>query len=307
MKQSIVIGTRGSPLALKQAEEILEGLRSLHPDKTFETKVITTQGDRNNNVPISRFGFKGVFVKELENHLIEGDIDIAVHSMKDMPSEDPIDFSISAIPPRQDARDVLITAKSLRLVHLPTGARIGSGSPRRSVQLKAIRPDLEVLEIRGNIDTRMNKVHQGQYDGVVLAAAGLIRMGWQERVTEYLPVEVCLPAAGQGALAVEVRAHDEETGRLVEGLDHPQSRRIVEAERALIRRLGGGCLAPITAYGSYDDVTFVLKGLVADPISNHIIKAEVQGVKETPEQLAGMLAEKLLSQGADAIVEAIKT
>ncbi|MEE9198640.1 MAG: hydroxymethylbilane synthase [Dehalococcoidia bacterium] len=306
MKRSIVIGTRGSPLALKQAQEVLEGLTRLHPERVFEVQVITSQGDRNRRVPISHFGSKGVFVTELQRYLRKGEIDIAAHSMKDMPSEDPSGLCIAAVPPRQDPRDVLVTAEGAPLAQLPRGARIGSGSPRRSVQLKAARPDIEVLGIRGNIDTRMSKVRQGQYAGVVLAAAGLLRMGWQDRITEYLPVEVCLPAVGQGALAVEVRADDEESQRLLEGLEHPPSRSAVEAERALLRGLGGGCMAPIAAYGYYEDGALVLRGMVADPEGSRIIKAQVQGVNESPVQLGAMLAEKLLSLGAAKLMEMTK-
>ena len=302
MKRPITIGTRGSPLALKQAEEVLEGLKRLNPERVFKIRAVVTQGDKNRKLPIASFGYNGVFVKELETHLQDGRIDIATHSMKDLPSDDPPEFCIAAIPPRQDPRDVLITSENVALAQLPHGARLGSGSPRRTAQLKAVRPDLTMLEIRGNINTRMKKVFQGEYDGVVLAAAGLIRMGWEDRITEYLPVEVCLPAVGQGALAVEVRVEDEEVRRLMEGLDHPPSRRAVETERALLRHMGGGCLTPITAYGCYEDGMLRLRGMVANPFTNEIIRTEVKGKGESSADLAAMLAEKLVALGATKVL-----
>ncbi|MFQ5872866.1 MAG: hydroxymethylbilane synthase [Dehalococcoidia bacterium] len=307
MKQPVVIGTRGSLLSLKQVDEVVEGLKGLHPDRAFEIRTITTLGDRDRKAPISRFGSKGVFVAELEKHLEEGAVDIAVHSAKDMSSENLPGFHIAAVPPRKDPRDVLVTSDSVPLARLPDGARLGSGSPRRAVQLKAVRPGLQVLEIRGNIDTRIEKVRRGDYDGAVLAAAGLIRMGWQDRITEYLPVEMCLPAVGQGALAVEVRADDEESRRLVEGLDHPPSRKAVEAERALLRYMGGGCLAPITAYGCYEDGSLRLRGMVANPTSNEIIRAEIKSGDKSPEDLGALLAEKLVSLGAAEVLGRVVT
>ena len=306
MKRTLVIGTRGSALSLKQAEEVLEGLKRLHPDRHFEVRKIITKGDRNRKIAISRFNSKGVFVKELENHLQQEDIDIAVHSLKDMPSENPIGFSIAAVMPRKDPRDVLISGGNTPFESLPSGARLGSGSPRRAAQLKAIRPDVQFLDIRGNIDTRIGKVSEGQYDGVILAAAGLIRMGWQEQITEYFPVEACLPAVGQGALVVETRADDEETQRLVESLDHSLTRKAVEAERSFLKHMGGGCLAPMTAYGSYEDESLRLRGMAADPDGSEIIKAEVQGKNESSEELGVMLAQKLLSMGAADLVEAAR-
>ncbi|MFQ5933766.1 MAG: hydroxymethylbilane synthase [Dehalococcoidia bacterium] len=306
MRRPILVGTRGSALSLKQADEVLQGLKRLHPDRAFEIRVITTHGDRDQRAPISRFGLKGIFIVEPERHLAEGAIDIAVHSLKDMPSENPPGFRIAAVTSRQDPRDVLITSDNRPLAELPQGSRLGSGSPRRATQIRAVRPDLEIADIRGNVDTRIEKVKRGEYHGAVLAAAGLVRMGWEDRITEYLSVDLCLPAVGQGALAVEVRADDEEAHRLVEGLDDPPTRSAVEAERALLRHMGGGCLAPITAYGCYENGALRLRGMVADPNTNEIIRAEVAGNGESPEELGAMLADKLVSLGAAELIETVK-
>ncbi len=306
MKKTLVIGARGSALSLKQAGEVIDGLKRLHPDRDFEVKKIATKGDRNRKVAISRFSSKGVFVKELENNLQQGNIDIAVHSLKDMPGEDPIGLRIAAVTERKDPRDVLISAENTPFESLPSGARLGSGSPRRAAQLKAVRPDIQFLDIRGNIHTRIGKISEDHYEGVILAAAGLIRMSWESHIAEYFPVEVCLPAVGQGALAVEVREDDEETQELVEGLNHPLTQKAVEAERSFLRRMGGGCLAPITAYGSYEDESLRLRGMAADPEGNEIIKAEARGESETWKELGVILAEKLLSMGAAGLMEAAK-
>ena len=302
MQRTIVIGTRGSALSLKQADEVLEELRRLYPERDFRVAVIKSLGDRDKVSPISRFGSKGVFVAELENHLQQGEIDIAVHSLKDMPSEDPVAFRIAAIPPRLDPRDVLISPRGTSFHDLSPGSRLGTGSPRRKAQLKAARNDIEVLDIRGNIDTRIRKMEEGQYEGVVLAAAGLVRMGWEDRIAEYFPTHLCLPAVGQGALAVEVRADDEETQRLVEPIDHPPTRRAVEAERSTLSNMGGGCLAPITAYACYEDADLVLRGMVADLATYQIIRAEAQSNGESPKELGLVLAEKLNSLGAASMI-----
>ncbi len=306
MQRTIVIGTRGSALSLKQADEVLEELRRLYPERDFKVQVIKSLGDRDKVSPISRFGSKGVFVAELESHLRQGKIDIAVHSLKDMPSEDPVAFRIAAIPPRLDPRDVLISARGTSFYDLSPGSRLGTGSPRRKAQLKAARNDIEVLDIRGNIDTRMRKMEEGQYEGVVLAAAGLVRMDWEGRITEYLPTHLCLPAVGQGALAVEVRADDEETQRLVGPIDHPPTRRAVEAERSTLSSMGGGCLAPITAYACYEDAGLVLRGMVADQATYQIIRAEVKSNGESSKELGLVLAEKLNSLGAASMIASVE-
>jgi len=302
VQRTIVIGTRASALSLKQANEVLEELRRLYPARDFRIEVIKSLGDRDKVSPISRFGSKGVFVAELEDHLQQGKIDIAVHSLKDMPSEDPVAFCIAAIPPRLDARDVLISTRGTSFHDLSPGARLGTGSPRRKAQLKAARNDIEVLDIRGNIDTRMRKMEEGQYEGVVLAAAGLARMGWEDQITEYFPIHLCLPAVGQGALAVEVRADDEETQRLVKPIDHPPTRRAVEAERSTLSSMGAGCLSPITTYACYQDCVLVLRGMVADQATYQIIRTEARSNGESPKELGLVLAEKLNSLGAASMI-----
>ena len=215
----IIIGTRGSKLAMLQSESVLADLQGRHPNLEFAIEKITTKGDRYSKASLSQIGGKGVFVRELEKALLNGRIDLAVHSLKDMPTEPSSDFSLAAVGKRVDARDVLISRSGRRLTELPSGARLGTGSPRRTVQLRAYRPDLEVCPLRGNLDTRLRKVFSGELDGVIVAAAGLIRMGWQDRIADYLPVEHFVPAVGQGALAIETRKDNEEMINLVKKLD----------------------------------------------------------------------------------------
>ena len=305
MSKPLVIGTRGSALSLKQVDEFTDLFKRHHPDHAFEVKVISTIGDRDKAAPISRFGAKGVFVAELEKQIEQGSIDVAVHSLKDMPSEEAPGLRIAAVLPRSDPRDVLVTAGDLPLDRLPEEARLGSGSPRRSTQVNAARPDLLIQDIRGNIDTRIQKVRRGDYDGAILAAAGLIRMGWQDQIAEYLSVDLCMPAVGQGALAIEVKEDNSETLDLIQPLDDPPTRKAVEAERSLLRSMGGGCLAPIAAYGTNENDGLRLRGMVADPKSHEIIRAEVTGATASPEDLGAHLAEKLFSLGAARVLEAV--
>ncbi len=305
MSRPLVIGTRGSALSLKQVDEFTDLFKRRHPDHSFEVKVVSTMGDRDKSAPISRFGSKGVFVAELEKQIEQGAIDVAIHSLKDMPSEEMPGFRIAAVLPRSDPRDVLVTAGGLALDQLPGEARLGSGSPRRSAQVKAARPDLLVQDIRGNIDTRIQKVRRGDYDGAILAAAGLIRMGWQDQIADYLPVDVCMPAVGQGALAIEIREDDPETWDLVKPLDDPPTRQAVEAERSLLRSMGGGCLAPIAAYGANENGRLRLRGIVADPHTHEIIRAEVTDPTASPQDLGAQLAKKLFSLGAARVLEAV--
>lgn len=305
MSKPLVIGTRGSALSLKQVDEFTELFKQRYLDRTFEVKVIRTVGDRDRVTPISRFGTKGVFVAELQKHLGEGSIDVAVHSLKDMLSEKMPGFRIGAVLPRKDPRDVLVTTGDLPLDQLPEGAKLGSGSPRRSAQINAARPDLLIQDIRGNIDTRIQKVRRGDYDGAVLAAAGLIRMGWQDQIAEYLSIDVCMPAVGQGALAIEVREDDTETLSLIEVLNDAATRSAVEAERALLRGIGGGCLTPIGAYASYENGALKLRGVVVDPASHEVIRSEVEGAGDSPEDMGTQLAENLFSLGAGRVIEAV--
>ncbi|MBI2886312.1 MAG: hydroxymethylbilane synthase [Chloroflexi bacterium] len=298
----LVVGTRGSPLALVQTQLVLDQLRKLHPHQEFvvEVRSISTEGDRTQaqDVPLQQLAGRGVFVKDLEVALLEGAIDLAVHSLKDMTSELQAGLVIAAVPEREDPRDVLVSQTGGRLDSLPEGARVGSSSPRRAAQLRALRPDLRFEPIRGNVDTRVRKVERGEYDAAVLAAAGLVRLGLADRIAEYFPSEVCLPDPGQGALAVEVRADDARVLTLLAPLNHPETWAAVTAERALLKALGGGCQVPIAAFGEATDGRLTLHGLVASPEDGGLIRSVATGALDAPEALGQSLAESLLAKGA---------
>ncbi|HJZ47948.1 MAG TPA: hydroxymethylbilane synthase, partial [Roseiflexaceae bacterium] len=243
----VVIGTRASKLALVQTHMIRDGLLAAHPDLTVAVEHITTKGDVILDRPLSAIGDKGLFVTEIEDALREGRIDLAVHSAKDLPSELPGDMALAAFPTRADPRDALIARNGLRLSSLPDGAYVGTSSLRRACQLRHLRPDLRIGDLRGNVDTRLRKLHEGQYDAIVLAAAGLERLGRAGEISEYLDPGVMLPAVSQGILAIEIRAGDEATAALVAPLDDPAARVAARAERAFLARIGGGCQVPIGA------------------------------------------------------------
>ncbi len=299
------VGTRGSHLALRQTELVLEALAGAHPEASFEVRPIRTAGDQQARASLAEIGGRGVFVAELERALLAGEIDLAVHSLKDLPSQETPGLTIGAVPQREDPRDVFISRRSQRLAELPPGAAVGTGSPRRAAQLRAHRPDLRVVDIRGNVDTRLRKVQEGQVEAVILAAAGLSRLGWLARATEILPLEVMLPAVGQGALAVQVRTNDKEAARLVQAVDHPPTRLATAAERAFLRRLGGGCHAAVAALGRVDEGRLYLRGLVADLAGARLLRGEIAGPAGEAEILGVRLAEQLLTQGAAVLLEAI--
>jgi hydroxymethylbilane synthase len=314
--QNLVIGTRGSALALWQAGHVADRLRALVPDLAVEVKRIKTHGDVVRDRALSQVGGKGLFVKEIEAALLDGEIDLAVHSLKDMPTGQPEGLTLGAILERADARDALVVRKDDRagsagglragLAVLVPGARIGTSSLRRRAQLLSARPDLQVLDLRGNVNTRLRKLFDGEYNAVVLAAAGLIRLGHGGTVTEYLPLDVMLPAVGQGALCVECRTNDEATQALVSALDHAPTRRAAEAERALLRRLEGGCQVPIGAYaGVKDDGSLVLRGLVASLDGSRVIRDAIRGPAGDAARLGTDLAGRLLAAGAGQILEEI--
>ena len=248
--RTFIVGSRGSRLAVRQTEIVLEGLRRLHPSAAFQVRTIKTAGDRT-TASLNEIGGRGVFVIELERELLSGGIDIAVHSLKDLPSQETSGLTIAAVPPREDARDALFSRDARTLAGIPAGARVGTGSPRRAAQITALRPDLVIADIRGNVDTRLRKVEEGEYDAVVLAAAGLARLGWLDRAAQVFDPGEMLPAVGQGALAVQVREEDSETRSLVSAADDAATRAAVTAERAFERRLGGGCHAAIAAFGEF--------------------------------------------------------
>lgn len=304
--RTLTVGTRGSALALAQTEQILARLRQRHPDRAFATQVrtVVTEGDRSQaaNTPLQQIAGIGIFVKELEDALLAGDIDLAVHSLKDMTTELPPGLTIAAVGPREDVRDALVSRDGKGLLTLPPGARVGTGSPRRAVQIRALRSDLQVVGLRGNVDTRIRKVETGEVDAAVLAAAGIIRLKAQDKITEYLPPELCLPAVGQGALAVEVRAADAETLALVQAINHHPTWVAVMAERAFLRTLGGGCRNPIAALGVLESGLLTLHGMVASMDGDRIFQAELEGSPDDAEGLGVALAEYLLEEGAGTVL-----
>lgn len=262
-----------------------------------------TAGDRS-RASLREIGGRGVFVAELERALLAGEIDMAVHSLKDLPTRETEGLSIAAVARREDPRDALVSRGGLTLSRLPPGAVVGTGSPRRAAQLLSLRPDLRIADIRGNVDTRIRRVEAGEYEAAVLAAAGLARLGWLDRASQLLSPEEMLPAVGQGALAVQVRADDEEAAALARAADDPPTHLATAAERAFERRLGGGCQAAVAALGEVAGGRLRLRGLVADPLGGSIIRGEVEGAAEEGEALGLRLAEELLARGAAALLEA---
>jgi len=302
MNKPIKIGTRGSKLALWQANWIKSALTVKHPSRSVELFPIKTKGDKILDVPLAMVGGKGLFVKEIEDALLNGHIDLAVHSMKDMPADIPNGLCIGAIPERENPRDVLISKKKLKLSELKLKSKIGTSSLRRKAQLLFARPDLVVLPLRGNLDTRLKKLETEDLDAIVLAAAGVKRLGLEDRITEYLDEEIMLSAVGQGALCVEIRQNDPEIKALVLPLEHQQTRTIVMAERAFLHRLEGGCQIPIAAQGKITEDTLILSGLVADIDGTTIIKDTLSGKKHSAEKIGITLANRLLSRGAKEIM-----
>lgn len=302
--RKIVVGSRQSALALTQTHWVIDRLKSLGLPFDFEVKKIVTKGDRILDVTLSKVGGKGLFVKEIEQALLDGEIDMAVHSMKDMPALLPEGLMIGCIPKRVDVRDVLISENGVPLASLPEGSIVGTSSLRRAAQIKALRPDLVIEPIRGNVETRMRKLKEENFSAIILAAAGLERMEWKGNITEFLPVDVSLPAVGQGALAIECRENDAEVLALLAKLNDPDTARAVEAERAFLRTLEGGCQVPIAAHATVTGETVSLTGLVADPEGLTVLKETMESTQ--PEQLGVTLAEKLKEQGAGDILEKVK-
>lgn len=301
----MVIGTRGSRLAIWQAEWVQARLRELAPDLPVTLKRIKTSGDKILDVPLAKIGGKGLFVKEIEEALLRREIDLAVHSMKDVPTALPEGLGILCVPFREDPRDALVSHGGQSFSQLPRGSRVGTSSLRRQAQLLHHRPDLTIAMLRGNLDTRLRKVREGQFDAIVLAAAGLRRMGWLDRVTEYLEPEISLPAIGQGALGLEGRTDDTFLRHLLGPLDHPTTRIAVTAERALLDRLQGGCQVPIGAHARVQDGRLSLEGLVATVDGRRLIRDRVEGGLEDAAALGLALAERLLGQGGDRVLKEI--
>lgn len=304
--RTMVVGSRKSNLALTQTHLVIEALQTLRKPYDFDLKEISTKGDRILDVTLSKIGGKGLFVKEIERAMFEGEIDLAVHSMKDMPSEIPQGLMIACMPQRAAHRDVLISSGHVPFQQLPEGAVIGTSSLRRSAQLLAKRPDLDIQPLRGNIETRLRKLQDENFDAIILAAAGLERMGWsQDMVTESLDETLCLPAVGQGTLAIECRSDDHELRNLLENINDEKTFRTVSAERAFLYQVEGSCSTPIAAYARLEnDETITLSGLVARPDGRVVLKETKSGTD--PQQLGAELAAQLLDQGAKEILDDVK-
>jgi hydroxymethylbilane synthase len=300
---NIKIGTRGSKLALTQANLVADSLKKLDPGITAEICVIKTSGDIMQDVSLTKIGGKGVFVKEIEDALASGTVDLAVHSMKDVPTEIPAGLTFAAIMRREDARDVLVSKNNKKMEFMPRGARIGTGSMRRSAQLLAVLPDLAIVSLRGNLETRLKKIETENLQGIILAAAGMKRMGLTEKISQYLPIETMLPAVGQGALGLQIRDSDYALGELVAKLNHVPTAAEITAERSFLRHLGGGCLLPIAAFGKLEDEQLTLDGLVAAPQGTSIIRDKVRGSVLEAEELGKKLAEIILEKGGKKLLE----
>lgn len=304
MSRPLVIGSRGSKLALWQAEQARERLQALNPEIDVRIEVIKTTGDVKGD-PLSVIGGKGVFTKELEDALLDGRIDIAVHSLKDLPTILPEGLSISAICEREDARDALVLrvgAANSSLLDLPQNAIVGTSSPRRLAQLKALRGDVVVKDLRGNVDTRIRKLDEGQYDAVILASAGLVRLGLQERISARIAISEMLPAVGQGAIAIEVHSENEVAVEATRRLDHRETRLACVAERAFLRGLGGGCQLPIAAHAVIERDVLKLDGLVAKPDGSKILRGASSGHCSDAEYLGSALATQLTARGAQDLL-----
>ena len=304
-RSHLVIGTRGSQLALWQAEWVKSQILRVAPDLEVSLTRIQTSGDKIQDVPLAKIGGKGLFVKEIEEALLNGSIDLAVHSMKDMPSVLPDGLQIVCVPEREDARDAFLGHKGVTLDQLPQGGKVGTSSLRRQSQLMYYRKDLQVEMLRGNLDTRLRKLQDGQFDAILLAGAGLKRLGWDHHVTEYLSVDICLPAIGQGALGLEGRTDDVFVQELVSQFEHPPTRVAVDAERAFLARLEGGCQVPIAGHATIHGETVVLEGLVASLDGQQYVRKSQSGMGKDAATIGIQLAEQLLENGAAPILQEI--
>jgi hydroxymethylbilane synthase len=303
MKSRITIGTRGSQLALWQANWVKSAIIKHYPSLTVTLEIIKTKGDKILDVPLAKVGGKGLFVKEIEAALLDGRIDLAVHSMKDMPAQIPEGLCIGAVPEREIPNDVLISYDGLPLALLPKGAKIGTSSLRRASQILNARPDLQILSLRGNLNTRINKLEANQFDAIVLAAAGVKRLLLEHKIAEYIDVNTLIPAVGQGALCIEVRDQDPDTNAIVKKLDHFETNRVSCCERAFLKRLEGGCQVPMAAYGTISNDTLTINGMVAEIDGSNVIKQTVSGPVSAAERIGTELAERLIDRGAGDILD----
>lgn len=300
---NLKIGTRGSKLALTQTNFVADKLKKAIPDAEIEIIVIKTSGDIMQDVSLLTIGGQGVFVKEIEEALLSNKIDLAVHSMKDVPGDIPEGLTFAAILKREDIRDVLVSRNNIKLEFMPKGAKIGTGSQRRGAQIKAMLPDINIVPLRGNIDTRLKKIETENLTGVILAAAGMKRMGLAERITQFLPVETMLPAVGQGALGLQIRKADVELAKACAALNDVTTAGEVAAERAFLRALGGGCRLPIGAFGKLDGQMLTLEGMVAAPNGSTMIREKISGTMKDAEEMGKKLAEIVLEKGGQRLMD----
>jgi hydroxymethylbilane synthase len=306
MTKEFIIGTRDSALALWQTNWVKEKLQALWPDYKFTEKRIKTQGDFILDVGLAKIGDKGLFTKELEIAMMQYDIDLAVHSMKDIPTKLPEGLTIGAICRREDPFDVVISPHGYKLMELPQGAKVGTSSLRRKAQLLHFRPDLAIHDLRGNLSTRLMKMERDDFDAIILAAAGVKRMGWEERITEYISPQISLPAVGQGAIGIECRDNDTELLKIISSLEDKDSRDAILAERAFLGKLEGGCQIPIGALGRIEGDTLHLEGLVASLDGKRVLRSSLKGRREDAVGLGKKLADTLLQMGAEEILEEVR-
>ena len=302
MPQTIRIATRKSPLALWQAEEVSRQLTALYPDLKIELVKIVSKGDKILDAPLAKVGGKGLFVKELEQAMLNGEADIAVHSMKDVPMEFPEGLHLSVIMEREDPTDAFVSNNYNTLEELPENARIGSSSLRRQLQIKEVMPNAEMLNLRGNVNSRLQKLDDGNYDAIILATAGLIRLEFEDRIKTRITPEQSLPSVGQGAVGIECRVGDVKIEALIAPLNHQQSHIRLSAERAMNNRLNGGCQVPIAGFALLENNEIFLRGLVGRPDGSEVVRGEIRGSADEAEVLGRQLAEQLLNDGADVIL-----
>jgi hydroxymethylbilane synthase len=303
MKSDITIGTRGSALALWQAEWVKAAIVNHYPSLSVNLEIIKTKGDKILDVPLAKVGGKGLFVKEIEEALLDGRIDLAVHSMKDMPAEIPDGLCIGAVPERETPNDVLISKRNLPLSKLPEGSKIGTSSLRRSSQLLNLRPDFIIEPLRGNLGTRIKKLETEGLDAIVLAAAGVKRLNMEDKISEYIDLNALLPAVGQGALCIESRKNDPDINEIISKLDHPATHQIITGERAFLHRLEGGCQVPMAAYGTIKNSELTITGIVAEIDGSRIIKQIITGPVTDAAKIGKELAERLIDMGAGEILD----
>lgn len=303
----VTIGSRGSPLALWQANWVKDLLLGHHSDLAVDIKIIKTSGDRIQDVPLAKIGGKGLFVKEIEEGLLKREVDFAVHSMKDMPIIFPVNLCIACVTKRENPFDALISRNNIKLDDLPKGAKIGTGSLRRMSQLLYYRPDLNLVPLRGNLETRLKKLETEGLDAIILAAAGLIRLGWKDCITEIIPPEILLPAMGQGAVGIETRKNDVDNQILLADMDDEQTHYALDAERALVSQLEGGCNVPIGSFATLNEDQITLRGLVASLDGKTMYKKELTDLKTNAVALGRRMGDELIEMGADRIMQEIKS